>query len=132
MFPDRVGRLIIDGCLDMDAYLRNDLKIQMADSDKAMQRFLDGCVAAGPEACPIHASSSAEINVNLNSLLEGLRTNPVEVKLDSNTTIPITYDSLRFVIFSALNTVAHYQELAAGLKQLSEGNGTIVARGIVR
>ncbi|KAJ8080110.1 hypothetical protein PM082_016938 [Marasmius tenuissimus] len=127
MFPDRVGRLIIDGCLDMDAYLRNDLKIQMADSDKAMQRFLDGCVAAGPETCPIHASSSAEINANINFLLEGLRTNPVEVKLDSNITIPITYDSLRFVIFSVLNTPDHYQELATGLQQLAEGNGSIVA-----
>ncbi|KAJ8080169.1 hypothetical protein PM082_016997 [Marasmius tenuissimus] len=130
MFPDRVGRLIIDGCLDMDSYLRNNLGNQMADADKAMQWFVDDCVAAGPEACPLHASSSTEVNANLNSLLEDIRTNPIKVELDSNTTVVITYGGLRSLIFSTLNAVAGYQELATGLKQLSEGNGTYIAAGI--
>ncbi|KAL0069163.1 hypothetical protein AAF712_003851 [Marasmius tenuissimus] len=102
----------------------------MADADKAMQWFVDDCVTAGPEACPLHASSSAEVNANLNSLLEDIRTNPIEVELDSNTTVAITYGGLRSLIFSTLNAVAGYQELATGLKQLSEGNGTYIAAGI--
>ncbi|KAK1234522.1 hypothetical protein PQX77_002276, partial [Marasmius sp. AFHP31] len=119
MFPVRL--------VGMDNYLGNDLGNHMADTDKAMQWFVEDCVTAGPEACPLHASSSAEVNVNLNSLLEAIRANPIGVELDSNTTITITYDGLRSVIVSTLNNVGDYQTLATDLKQLSEGNGTMIA-----
>ncbi|KAK1220687.1 hypothetical protein PQX77_016513 [Marasmius sp. AFHP31] len=132
MFPDRVGRLIIDGCLDMDGWFRNDLAIQSHDTDKTLQTFIDGCVAAGPSACPFYAPSSAEINANLNSLQEDVRANPVEVQID-NYTITITYGGLRKTIFDLLVAgVEAYPTLATGLKDLEQGNGTIIAGAFAR
>ncbi|KAL0069109.1 hypothetical protein AAF712_003795 [Marasmius tenuissimus] len=132
MFPDRVGRLIIDGCLDMDGWFRNDLAIQMHDADKTLQTFIDSCVAAGPSACPFHAPSSAEINTNLNSLQEDVRANPVEVQMNDSA-ITITYGGLRKTIFDLLVAgVDAYPMLAAGLKELEQGNGTIIAEAFAR
>ncbi|KAK7028826.1 hypothetical protein VNI00_014839 [Paramarasmius palmivorus] len=126
MFPDRVGRIIIDGCLDMDSYFRNDLGNQLVDSDKTMQTFFDGCNAAGPEACPFYASSPSEIEANLETIYETLRQQPIPVFTgDSYGTV--TYDTLRNVVTSALDSpVDLFVPLAAGLAQLSAGNGTLI------
>ncbi|KAL0575350.1 hypothetical protein V5O48_006629 [Marasmius crinis-equi] len=128
MFPDRVGRFVVDGCLDMDGYLGNDLKSQMVDADTAMQMFYDDCFAAGPESCPFHAgSSSSEIASRLQALYESLRANPVEVQTElGNATI--TYDVLRQTVFTALSQPALFQPLSLGLTELEKGNGTIVAQ----
>ena len=91
--------------------------------------LFDGCVAAGPEACPFHASSSTEINANFNSLLESIRANPVDVQI-GNDNITLTYGRLRQATFNALYQVNNYQLFATGLKELSDGNGTILAGAV--
>ncbi|EEB89477.1 hypothetical protein MPER_12416, partial [Moniliophthora perniciosa FA553] len=126
MFPDRVGRVIIDGCLDMDSYFRNDLANQIVDSDKAMQIFFDGCHAAGPEACPFYASSPLEIAANLEMIYGSLRHQPLPVFTGDSYGV-VTYDDLRKVVTSALGSpVDLFVPLAAGLAQLSAGNGTLI------
>ncbi|KAI3617990.1 alpha beta hydrolase fold family [Moniliophthora roreri] len=126
IFPDRVGRVIIDGCLDMDSYFRNDLGNQIVDSDKAMQTFFDGCHAAGPEACPFYASSPSEIAANLEKIYGSLRQQPLPVFAGDSYGV-VTYDALRKVVTSALGgPVGLFVPLAAGLAQLSAGNGTLI------
>ncbi|KAK7468368.1 hypothetical protein VKT23_002884 [Stygiomarasmius scandens] len=126
MFPDRVGRVVLDGCLDMDSYFRNDLKNQMVDSDKAMQAFFDSCHSAGPETCAFYASSPAEIEANLETVYDTVRTQPVPV-FSGDTFGVITYDALRMVVVGALQQPANtFPQLAAGLAELSTGNGTII------
>ncbi|THV01226.1 alpha/beta-hydrolase [Dendrothele bispora CBS 962.96] len=124
MFPDRVGRVVIDGCLDMDSYFRNDLKNQMVDTDKAMQAFFDGCHSAGPEACAFFNSSPSQIEANLEAIYDSVCTQPVPV-FSGETYGVITYDALRLVVVGALQS-ANFPMLAAGLAELSTGNGTAI------
>ncbi|KAL0575352.1 hypothetical protein V5O48_006631 [Marasmius crinis-equi] len=127
MFPDRVGRLVIDGNVDVEGYLANDMTVNMVDIDKAMQRFYDGCFAAGLEACPFHTgSSSAEIASRLGTLYESVRANPVKVQVETGN-ITVTYDVLRQSVFTSLSQPALMPSLASGLVELEKGNGTVVA-----
>ncbi|KAK7468353.1 hypothetical protein VKT23_002868 [Stygiomarasmius scandens] len=126
MFPDRVGRMVLDGCVDMDGYFGSDFYAStgLLDADKAMQTFFDGCHAAGPEACPFYASSPSEIAANLEAIYTSLRSQPVPVFTGDSFSV-ITYDLLRGVVFTAITApYSLFQILASGLAELSSGNGT--------
>ncbi|KAF5361694.1 hypothetical protein D9758_007304 [Tetrapyrgos nigripes] len=101
MFPDKVGRIVIDGVVDPDGWFTNDLDSQMADTDKAMQ---------------------------ISSTVVNLLPVPVFSSQDSNIHGVITYDLLRSIIFNfALNSpLAFFPTLAAGWAELSAGNGTLI------
>ncbi|KAF9262959.1 alpha/beta-hydrolase [Marasmius fiardii PR-910] len=126
MFPDRVGRLVIDGVVDMDGYFANDVKNQISDADKVIQIFFDECFAAGPQGCAFHASSRAEIATKLDALYEKVRVNPVKVSTGNTSTV-VTYDMLRQVVFSTLSGPLGFPQLASALQELSEGDGTALA-----
>ncbi|KAK7468238.1 hypothetical protein VKT23_002747 [Stygiomarasmius scandens] len=129
IFPDRVGRMILDGCVDTDGYFSGSddfLSITISDADKAMQAFFDGCHAAGPEACPFYASSSSEIAANLDAIYDSLRSQPVPV-FTGDTFGILTYDSLRQAVFNAVSSpYTQFKALATGLAELSNGNGTTI------
>ncbi|KAK0457514.1 TAP-like protein-domain-containing protein [Desarmillaria tabescens] len=76
MFPDKVQRMAWQ---IWTAYYRNDLRNQIADTDKVMQSFFDACVAAGPDACAFHAPTSDAISKQFDSLYESLLIQPIPV-----------------------------------------------------
>ncbi|KAK7468354.1 hypothetical protein VKT23_002869 [Stygiomarasmius scandens] len=127
LFPERVGRMALDGCVDMDGYFGSDFYAStgLLDADKAMQTFFDGCHAAGPEACPFYASSPSEIAANVEVIYASLRSQPVPV-FTGDTFGVLTYDALRGAVFNAVTTPSQFQELATGLAELSSGNGTTI------
>ncbi|KAF5357280.1 hypothetical protein D9758_005918 [Tetrapyrgos nigripes] len=124
MFPDRIERLVIDGVLDMDAWLANDLGGLVNDTDKTMQWFFDGCHAAGPENCAFYASSPAKIEAALDDIYDSLRSQPLPVFLNSDLYGVLTYDTLRSIIMVALYTPPLFPLLAQGLAEVQAGNGT--------
>ncbi|KAJ7760788.1 TAP-like protein-domain-containing protein [Mycena olivaceomarginata] len=75
MFPDKVERIVIDGVSAPVALWSNNL----LDTDKALQAFFDGCVAAGPEACAFHAPTPEAISKNLTTLFKSIQTRPIPV-----------------------------------------------------
>ncbi|KAF5365068.1 hypothetical protein D9758_011014 [Tetrapyrgos nigripes] len=126
MFPDRVGRVVVDGCLDMDGYFSTDLADNIMDADKTMQAFYDGCHAAGPEACAFYASSPAEIQANVEALYVSIRAQPVPIFDGDDSFGILTYDNLRAVVLEALKNPQPvlFPIMAAGFAQLSAGNAT--------
>ncbi|KAJ4263786.1 hypothetical protein NW762_005819 [Fusarium torreyae] len=51
MFPDRVGRMVLDSNLFAVDWLTTSDSIGAQDTEKAFDKFLDECVAAGPKLC---------------------------------------------------------------------------------
>ncbi|THV00205.1 alpha/beta-hydrolase [Dendrothele bispora CBS 962.96] len=125
MFPDRVGRVVLDGCLDMDGYFNNDMKFMVEDIDKAMQTFFDTCHSAGPQACAFYDSSPSQIEANLEAIYDSVRKQPIPY-VSGDTFSIITYDVLRETILLVLRMQELFPGLAAGLKGLSTGNGTSI------
>ncbi|KAJ7041515.1 TAP-like protein-domain-containing protein [Mycena alexandri] len=122
MFPDKVGRVVIDGVLDMEAWYFANLTNEMVDIDTGVQMFADGCFAAGPDDCAFYAPSSAQITANL----ESVRTNPIPVITPISYNV-FSYSSLKNTIFDSLAEASSlFQVLAEGLADLAKGNASTI------
>ncbi|KAJ7328497.1 TAP-like protein-domain-containing protein [Mycena albidolilacea] len=124
LFPNNVGRIAIDGIMDWEAWYSSNLTGSLQDTDKTLQTFFDGCVAAGPSACAFYAPSSAEIAANLAALTESIRAQPFPVKTDiSHGLVDFTF--FRNYIFAALYSPYNaFAGFAQGLAALASGNAT--------
>ncbi|KAK0215411.1 TAP-like protein-domain-containing protein [Armillaria fumosa] len=128
MFPDKVERMLLDGVLDADGYYSGDWRNQVSDTEKDMQSFFDGCVAAGPDACAFYASTSEEISSNLDAIYSSLLTEPVPVVIPSSSSyVVVDYAALQNAVNNALyQPYAYFSTLAEGLAGLAAGNGSII------
>ncbi|KAJ7111239.1 TAP-like protein-domain-containing protein [Mycena epipterygia] len=124
LFPDKVGRLIIDGVFDMDAYYTANLTNQMLDTDKALQTFFDSCAAAGPDNCAFYASSTSAISDRLAELTASIRDQPFPVVTAESHGI-VDFVFLRNSVLDALfSPYDSFEPLAQGLAALAGGNAT--------
>ncbi|CAK5279768.1 unnamed protein product [Mycena citricolor] len=121
LFPDNVGRMVIDGVLDGEAWYSANLTEAMTDTDKTLQAFYDGCVAAGPAACDFYAPTAAEIAANLTSLVESIAAQPIPVLNNVSHGI-IDFSWIRNLIFAATySPYDSYSTFATQLAQLAAG-----------
>ncbi|KAK0457507.1 TAP-like protein-domain-containing protein [Desarmillaria tabescens] len=126
MFPDKVERMVLDGVLDMDGYYSGDWRNELADTEKVMQSFFDGCAAAGPDACAFYSSTAEEISNNLDSLYESLLNQPIPVVSPSFYGV-VDYTVLRAAVVDTLySPYGDSSILAEGLASLAAGNGSII------
>ncbi|KAK8032702.1 alpha/beta-hydrolase [Apiospora arundinis] len=106
LFPDRVGRMVLDGVADAEGYYNNDWTSKIALLDEAMGKFVTFC----------HA---------------GLQNHPVPVSgLASAKPMPalVTYADLEALFINAIyNPVALFPGMAGILHQLEGGNATALA-----
>ncbi|KAJ7127789.1 Alpha/Beta hydrolase protein [Mycena epipterygia] len=124
MFPDKVGRVVVDGVMPMDTWYSANLTREAADTDKALQTFFDGCAAAGPEACAFSAPSSIEVAANLDALFAAIEIQPVPVITPVSYGV-VDYTFLRNSVFHALySPYDSFVALAQGLADLAMGNAT--------
>jgi pimeloyl-ACP methyl ester carboxylesterase len=59
MFPDRVGRVVVDGVLDPEDYISGLTLKYTIFMDDVWDTFYVYCHAAGPELCPIYTGNSS-------------------------------------------------------------------------
>lgn len=124
LFPDKVGRLIIDGVLDMDGYYHANSTSQMTETDTALQTFFDSCVAAGPARCAFHAPNASAIATNLAALTTRIRAQPVAAVTPAAHGI-VDFDALRNALLAALFApYDSFPPLAQALADLAAGNAS--------
>ncbi|KAG2185664.1 hypothetical protein INT44_002457 [Umbelopsis vinacea] len=61
MFPDKVGRFMVDGCLDPSIYSGDNLKLvatSLIHTDDGIDAMGSACEAAGPEKCALARNSN--------------------------------------------------------------------------
>lgn len=138
MFPNSVGRLILDGT----EYVRDHRLLGgfgWTALDNGTDAFHDGflgeCVAAGPEHCalakPLGKSSG---NVTLNelqervfALLHSLKDGPIPTYTSNSGPSLITYSTLVQMMYGNLYNALTWPALAQALYELEQGNTTLVA-----
>ncbi|KAJ7116269.1 TAP-like protein-domain-containing protein [Mycena crocata] len=124
LFPDKVERIIIDGVVDVESWINGMYITILEDTDKVLQTFFDGCVAAGPTQCAFYESTATEVADRLAALTASIRAQPVPVVTPTSYGI-VDYSLLRVTIFNALYTpYSSFGPLAAALATLEAGNGT--------
>lgn len=77
MYPDRVGRVVLDGVVDADYYPTPMWTESLLDADKVLGQFFKYCAAVGPR-CPLHRSGdkSADISKRYYQILQQLEDSP--------------------------------------------------------
>ncbi|KAF2013380.1 hypothetical protein BU24DRAFT_483091, partial [Aaosphaeria arxii CBS 175.79] len=103
MYPDRVGRVILDGVVNSDDYDEALGGNELADNEKAMASFYTFCVLAGPEICPLTTltSTARDIEDRVQSILASLYHTPLQLPSTFGPEI-LTYSDVRNVIFISL------------------------------
>ncbi|EJD49761.1 alpha/beta-hydrolase [Auricularia subglabra TFB-10046 SS5] len=121
MFPDNVGRVILDGVLDAENYYSAAWDNNLRDTDKALQMILDQCVASS--ACPLRESSSKLVAARIDAILDGLKTAPLTVQ---NGSLYGTVEhglTRRLVFFSLYDPINQYPPLFSALAAAEKGDG---------
>ena len=63
LFPDKVGRMVLDGVLDFNDYYSSnkDPRLDIGDADLALDNFFQACHEAGPDSCAIWANGTEAV-----------------------------------------------------------------------
>ncbi|KAI5119054.1 hypothetical protein M0805_005920 [Coniferiporia weirii] len=125
MFPDKVGRMIIDGVEDPDDYYQGLWSNNLRDTDAALLDIYQACVEVGPHKCSLYEPSVALIQARVHALLENIRVAPIPL-YDASTS---TYDTVDYALVRTLMLSALYQTHQGGailmdaLAALERGDG---------
>ena len=124
MFPDRMGRVVLDGVLNpRDYYAGYDLE-QQTDTDKTWDDFFKGCLD-NPDGCALAQDDTTPdgLKQKIYDLLWKFKYQPVAIGSEAATDI-IDYTVIKNVITFAMYNTMFWPPLADGLHGLLTGNYT--------
>ncbi|CAO2658414.1 Nn.00g061370.m01.CDS01 [Neocucurbitaria sp. VM-36] len=126
MFPDRIDKLVIDGVANLHDYTDGWEYDNLGVGELALQEFLEACIKAGEEACPLASKGSTadELFTIINDLGEQVRREPIT--LGSNiTTDVVTFSQISSSLDSSLRISLEYAPYLAGyLNAILDRNAT--------
>jgi pimeloyl-ACP methyl ester carboxylesterase len=127
MFPDRVGRVILDGVVDADYYVSPVWEESLLDTDKIMTSFFHFCHKAGKK-CALYrdGDSESDIQARFEEANDKLRKNPIKgVNPQSLTPAVLTHYLLKSVTFQLFySPIATFPAMAQILDMLHRGDET--------
>ncbi|CEJ94915.1 hypothetical protein VHEMI10422 [[Torrubiella] hemipterigena] len=127
MFPDRVGRMVLDGVVDADQYYHNDWSDGIDQMDAAVKKFASLCHSAGKDKCSFWGPTPDDILKRLEKAILNLQSHPIAISGMPGDTLPalVTVSDLKAFILAALYTpLQKFPILADALHQLEQGNAT--------
>ena len=130
LFPDRVGRMVLDGVLDAEQYYHNDWRDVLDQMDEAMATFSNHCHTAGPDKCSFWGATPENITARLDGIIAQLRDHPIPIAGIDTRHIPrlVTYSDLKAMFLSALYLPAiRFPLMADILHQVENGNASALA-----
>ncbi|OCT54899.1 proteinase [Cladophialophora carrionii] len=122
MFPDRIGRMILDGVVDADDYAATGWTTNLQDNNKTWEKFFDYCFEAGDKCALSDASirSPAEMQEKVEIFLAELKHNPLPLVENGNAYV-LTYFDLKTTIHGHLyQPIQLWPVLALILRALME------------
>ncbi|KZV89506.1 hypothetical protein EXIGLDRAFT_650153 [Exidia glandulosa HHB12029] len=121
MFPDNVGRVIVDGVADTENYYSGAWDNNLLDTDKDLATVLESCAASS--VCPLREKTGDLVGNRLDAILNNLKTEPIPVRNGSIYGL-VDYSLAHSLIFRALyKPVTSFPPLFAALAEVEKGNG---------
>ncbi|KAI0184075.1 hypothetical protein EV127DRAFT_464649 [Xylaria flabelliformis] len=130
MFPDRVGRMVLDGVMNAEQYYDNDWRDNVDQMDEAMEKFSSLCHSAGPENCSFWGPTPANITARMNNIIYQLQNHPVPLSGVETPNLPtlVTYSDLKALFINTIYTpLASFPAMADILHQIERGNASALA-----
>lgn len=125
MFPDRVGRVVLDGVVDADYYVSPVWSESIRDSDAIAELFYTYCHEAGSK-CDLYKKDDtpADIKARFEGVLARIRKDPIILVNDLTKLPQVIYESdIRSFLFSALYSPTVYSPIIATIfERLDNGD----------
>jgi pimeloyl-ACP methyl ester carboxylesterase len=118
LFPDRTGRLVLDGAMDPSLPARDMNRDQTAGFETAFQSFAADCVKQ--KDCPLGTGTPAEAGTRLKALFAALDAKPVPTK-DKNR--PLGEALATTGAIAAMYDEGAWPRLRDGIKAAQQGDG---------
>jgi pimeloyl-ACP methyl ester carboxylesterase len=116
MFPDRVGRLVVDGVVEYNNYMSGNWSSNLVDTEKTMDSFYFHCARVGYPDCALAnetgKSTPSEIKKRTNDIIQSLYHNPLPVYTPGADVL--SYSEMKSLIFGSLYTPSLVFPLMAG------------------
>lgn len=124
LFPDRVGRFVLDGPLPADLDAEELTLGQALGFEESLRRFVEYCMAEGD--CPLGAGPDVEAGLGeLRALLDALDSAPAPT---ADPQRPLTEAAATYAILMSLYRVGDRPMLRDALASLAAGDGTPLQR----
>jgi pimeloyl-ACP methyl ester carboxylesterase len=128
MFPDRVGRLVLDGVVSSDDY-KHALDIgSLTDSSKVMDSFYSFCLSSGSEICPLakDCSNTSEVQRRVQRIIKSLYHRPIAANFANGPEI-FAYSDLKQILFSSIYApLRTFEWVGQLLSQIEAGGGRLL------
>ncbi|EJD50929.1 alpha/beta-hydrolase [Auricularia subglabra TFB-10046 SS5] len=79
MYPDKVGRMIIDGVIDGAKWLDGQSWDMVKDADNVMKTFFEDCSRVGKEKCAIWEDTPEKVADRVDRIFANVRKNPIPI-----------------------------------------------------
>lgn len=127
MFPDKVGRVILDGVVDADHYVGPTWVDSLIDTDAIWDQFFVGCHEAGPSCKLFRPGDEVEdVRDRFYALMDQLQKQPaiaISPLLDANLPVLITASDVKMIVFSSLYApITAFSGIANFLDVILEGH----------
>ncbi|KAF2662120.1 hypothetical protein K491DRAFT_710077 [Lophiostoma macrostomum CBS 122681] len=126
LFPDRVGRIILDGVVDGEDYYQGKWEANLFDADAAVKSFFTYCYEGGSSSCAFWDESPEAIEDRWNNVLAKLEAEPITVintTVVSTPTIVTITDFKNVLLQVPYSPSVYFPILANVLAELEQGNG---------
>jgi pimeloyl-ACP methyl ester carboxylesterase len=129
LFPDRVGRVVVDGVVDGEDYYEGKWLANVVDADKAFRYFFQTCYDAGKNGtCSFWDESPAKIEARYQAIVDDVTLNPIPVSGGTTPAI-LTVNDLKYIQAGAVYDLLSYATiLSDALVQLEKRNATLIAQ----
>ena len=129
MYPERVGRMVIDGVIDPYLYARFDYTEDLRDTDEVTAYFAETCYAAGPGKCPLYTPTGAAGVENLiMEILKDIKARPIATSTELGPTVVSHSNVISAMLSNHYKPMPGFAETAQILYDLSQGNVTWFAK----
>ncbi|KAL4785147.1 hypothetical protein BJX76DRAFT_188746 [Aspergillus varians] len=130
-FPERVGRIVLDGVFDPEAnaqpytsQLPND-ELSVRD---AIDDFVTFCTQAGPDGCALSKAHQGNHSTSLTTRLATLQASLYESPIDTpDGSFSITVGIFSFFMYSFLKLPTTWSAVASAVSALENGNASTMA-----
>ncbi|GAA5167079.1 alpha/beta hydrolase [Ornithinimicrobium tianjinense] len=121
LFPDKVGRFVLDGAVDPTLQGAEGAKGQAEGFERATRAYVEDCVAQG--SCPLGDDLDSGL-ARISGLLEELDADPLPVQGDEVTELTEGWASYGIAV--AMYDESSWPVLTQALEAAFDGNGTVL------
>lgn len=128
MYPDKIGRLIIDGVYDATEYRAGLWFENLEDTDKVLASFFEFCHQAGPSKCKVYAPTVQEIERTVGEIIKNLSQAPIPMPFAPKGPSLFTKKTLHMLMFSSTySPLSDFKFIAETLVAIKTQNTTTLA-----